>query len=283
MSDKPIRWQIYTSASPIVERIIPELAKEIGLNESIMLMQIAHWISRSTNIRNDVYWTYHSVREMHKEFFPYWSTTTIWRTINSLQEKGYILVDEFNKRKGDNTKWFALEPDKLSTLKSVLIAPALQTEIEGEVFQNETPPLQNVTALPETPTENKKKISSRKRDAFFDAIAECFGISAGGWVGNVKSMMQGTAKKGEWAKCNFDPPVTDAAEILAFKPYMKQRMVEKQIESISTCVTIQRWFYDFRAETASKAQPQPAQPSSTLDLSKWTSEPKYSFLEPEKG
>lgn len=270
------RWLVMTAADPTVERIFPKLAKEIGLNESILLMQIAHWISISKNIREGVYWTYHSVRELHRDYFPYWSTATIWRTINSLKESGYILVSEFNDRKGDNTQWFALEPDKLSTLTSILVMAEKLPVQEPTPFQNETPPFQNETTLPEITTEKKKKISSRKRDAFYDAISECFGITSGGWIGNVKSMMLGTAKKGQWAQCNFDPPVTDAAEILAFKPYMQQRMAEKNCKEITACVTIQRWFYDFRAASQPKAAPAVA-----FDLSKWTSNNSLSFLEGE--
>jgi hypothetical protein len=184
MTEQPIRWQIFTGANPTVERIIPKLAVEIGLNESIMLMQIAFWINGSTHIREGVYWTYHSIREMHKNYFPYWSTATIHRTIVNLKEQGYILTGEFNKRKNDHTQWFALEPDKLSTLKSVLIAPALSS-FEGKPFQNETPLFQNETALPKTPTNIKKKTiapsgaaqgdskpkTERPRNPIFDAVA----------------------------------------------------------------------------------------------------------------
>jgi hypothetical protein len=96
-----------------------------------------------------------------------------------------------------------------------------------------------------------KKSSTRKRaaDPFYDAISQVWGINAGGWIGNLKSMMLGTAKRGEWERCNFNPPVSDPNEILAFDKYMQQRMVEKKVTDKPTaCVTIQRWFYDFRRE-----------------------------------
>lgn len=97
--------------------------------------------------------------------------------------------------------------------------------------------------------EEQKKESSRKRDLYFDAISQVFGITAGGWVGSIKSMMLGTAKRGEYARCNFDPPVTDAQEILDFEVYMLKRMKDKNLsEKPTACVTIQRWFYDFRNE-----------------------------------
>lgn len=217
MTETPTRWQIFTGANPTVERIIPDLAVEIGLNESIMLMQIAFWINGSTNVREGVYWTYHSVRDMHKNYFPYWSTATIWRTINNLKDAGYILVGEFNKRKGDHTQWFALEPDKLSTLKSVLIAPSLST-FEGKPFQNETPPLQNETTLPNT-TPNIKKDSAdadtpqskpkaeRPRNPMYDAIKDVWGYTAAR-NGQMAALLNGTSTKKGYAEYNLDQPVT---------------------------------------------------------------------------
>lgn len=216
----PTRWQIYTGANPTVERIIPELAVEIGLNESIMLMQISFWISQSKNVQDGVYWTYHSVREMHKKYFPYWSVTTIWRTINNLKDSGFILVtDEFNKRKKDRTQWFALEPDKLSTLKSVLIAPALEIST-GKLFQNETPLSQNETTLPETTTDIKKTVASdeagdssnakskktREPNPMYDAIKDIWGYTAT-MNGAMAKMLTGIATAKGWKEYNLETPI----------------------------------------------------------------------------
>lgn len=288
-----IKWQIYTAADPTVERIFPSLAKEIGLNESIVLMQIAFWITTSNNVVNGAYWTYQTMLEMQEKAFPYWSIDTIRRIIHKLHKAGYILIGQHNKRKGDNTQWYALEPDKLSSLKSVIVAP-LKDENEGKAStpylqdasmassQVASPPLQDRTTLPEITTENKeKKSSSQKRDAIFDAIAEVFKTDAGGYIGNIKGMMLGTAKRGEWKRCNFDPPVEDAAEILAFGVYMKQRMAEKNITEISACVTIQRWFYDFRDEAIRQAARKITQLNNPTDLSKWASPDPFAFLKSE--
>jgi len=221
MTEQPTRWQIFTGANPTVERIIPDLAVEIGLNESIMLMQIAFWINGSTNIREGVYWTYHSIREMHKNYFPYWSTATIHRTIISLKEKGYILTGEFNKRKNDHTQWFALEPDKLSTLKSVLIAPALPA-FERKPFQNETPPFQNETTLPknttnikkdsptgvgDSPSQPAKPKTERAPNPMYDAIKDVWGYTAAR-NGQMAALLLGTSTKKGYAEYNLEQPIT---------------------------------------------------------------------------
>lgn len=133
--------------------------------------------------------------------------------------------------------------------------------------------------LVEESSKGNKKSSPRKRDEYFEAISETFGTSAGGWVGNLKNMMLGVAKSGEWAKCNFTPPVTDPAEIIAFKPYMDKRKREKKITGdITACVTIQRWFYDFRTENAKKLIKLDAPP---IDLTQWETPDPFAFLESE--
>lgn len=188
------KYQIFAAIDPTVTLIIPELAKEIGLNESIVLMQIAFWIKTSNNIVNNVYWTYQSMTDMQEKAFPYWSIDTIRRIVHKLHKQGYILVGQHNKRKGDNTQWYALEPDKLSTLKSIIIAP-IEAENSTPSLQDAsmpssqvaTPSLQDRTTLPEIPTEIEKesatsadvKPSKKKREPnpLFNAVAEhIFGI-----------------------------------------------------------------------------------------------------------
>lgn len=168
MDKSAVKYQLFTAVNPTVLRIVPELAVEIGLNESIVLMQISFWIGNSNNVRDGVFWTYQSLRKMHKEAFPYWSIATIRRTVQTLADAGYILVGNYNKRSGDNTQWFALEPEKISSLKSVVLLPVdsgMVFQNETGVYQNETPPLQNETTLPETTTETTPDInhSAQKR------------------------------------------------------------------------------------------------------------------------
>lgn len=268
----PQKWLIHELSKSTVTRILPELAIEIGLNESIVLMQISFWLSTCNNLQDGKYWTYQTLREMKEKAFPYWSIETIRRTLQSLESQGYIHIANYNQRKGDRTQWFALDPERLSTLKSIVVLPVDTITLvskRDKLSQNETPTQQNVTTLPETTTDKesfpakaenvsqtKSVKSKRPPDPLYDAIAKVWGINAGGWVGNLKSMMLGVAKRGEWHRCNFNPPVSSADEILGFEPYMLKRMAEKKITDKPTaCVTIQRWFYDYRLE---KSKPAPS-------------------------
>jgi len=153
--------RIFILNEPVSPRINPALAVEIGLNESIVLLQIEYWISVSQHFIDGQRWTYQSVREMQKKVFPFWSIATINRTVQSLLQKGYLIEGNFNKAKYDKTRWFALNFEKLSELKSIAIqydTGVFQNETRST--QNETRSTQNETTIPENTTENTTDINN---------------------------------------------------------------------------------------------------------------------------
>lgn len=86
----------------------PALACRIGLNESIVLMQLNYWLVRSKNIRDGKVWVYKTHDQWASEF-PFWSISTIRRAINSLRDMGLIeSTDAYNRMKVDNTLWYTI-------------------------------------------------------------------------------------------------------------------------------------------------------------------------------
>lgn len=63
----------------------PLLAKEIGLNEAIVLQQMHYWQQK---MGKEIYNTY---QDWQKQF-PWWSTATIRRTVSSLEARGLIVT-----------------------------------------------------------------------------------------------------------------------------------------------------------------------------------------------
>ena len=49
---------------------------------------------------------------------PFWSESTIKRTIKSLEEQGYLLSANYNRLKMDKTKWYSIDYEKLAELES---------------------------------------------------------------------------------------------------------------------------------------------------------------------
>jgi hypothetical protein len=159
------KYDLLSSATaPIMLRVIPELAEEIGLNPSLVLLQLTYWIRISDNERDGCNWTFQSLRGMKRAAFPFWSVMTIDRAIQQLVKRDLVIVrDDLNKRKGDNTRWFALNPDGLAKLHSVSLQ-TLNMKRSARVSQNETvvsqvdtPVSQNETTLPEITPETTHK------------------------------------------------------------------------------------------------------------------------------
>lgn len=154
--------RIFILNEPTALRISPALAEEIGLNESIILLQIEFWISISDHLIDGRRWTYQSIRDMKEKAFPFWSKDTINRTIASLIKKNLLIEGNFNSKKYDRTRWFALG-DGIRNLQSIRFVEGYETrstqnethltQNETRLKQNETQKKQNETTIPEITTE----------------------------------------------------------------------------------------------------------------------------------
>jgi len=121
MATKKQFKRIFTLNENRALRINSALAKEIGLRESIMLLQLEYLISISDNERDGKIWTYQSAKDLRDEYFPFWGIATIQRSLKTLESKGYIISANYNKRKNDRTLWYALNYEKLSEIKAIRI------------------------------------------------------------------------------------------------------------------------------------------------------------------
>lgn len=99
----------------IVLAFNPTLAAHIGLNEAILLNQMAYWLSKTKHFIQGRPWVYNSYKEWEKQF-PFWSKSTIKRLILSLETKGLILSQNLNAKKTNRTKWYSLDFEKIPDL-----------------------------------------------------------------------------------------------------------------------------------------------------------------------
>ena len=114
-------------------RVNTGLAEEIGLNESVVLLQIEWWIRHSDNVRDDRKWTYQSLENMREKAFPFWSKRTLNRAIKNLIVRGLIVEGNYNRHKYDRTRWFSLECDAIDALVSVNLSTWKVTERHMQV------------------------------------------------------------------------------------------------------------------------------------------------------
>ncbi|PFT67383.1 replication protein [Bacillus cereus] len=97
--------------------ILPKLAAAIGLNEAIILQQLHYWLEKSKNVRDGFRWVYNTYEEWQKQF-PFWSESTIKRTIKKLEGQHLIIVGKYNKLKIDNTKWYRIDYEVLQNIEN---------------------------------------------------------------------------------------------------------------------------------------------------------------------
>ena len=126
-----------------------EIAKELGIEEAILLKNIYFWIQKNEannkHFADGYYWTYNSVKAFN-ELFPYLTEKRIRSALQNLEEKGYIITGNYNKSAYDRTKWYAITAEG----KSLLLKGQMEiTKKENENNQNGRP-------IPDINTNNKK-------------------------------------------------------------------------------------------------------------------------------
>lgn len=98
----------------------PILARDIGLDEALVLQQLNYWIevNRKTgkNYHEGRYWIYNSIRGWKEENFDYMSLDTVKRILPRLEKAGYLLTGNFNEDTRDKTKWYATNDEQLEAL-----------------------------------------------------------------------------------------------------------------------------------------------------------------------
>lgn len=145
---------LFSSKSPIFNY---GLAKEIGLNESILLLQLDYLLRHSFQVEffEGNHWLCLSIRFLQKKcLLDFWSFHTVNRILQNLIDRNYILVQPRNQFKNDKQRLFALNADGLSTLTSIraVSIPANNDKGFHALSQDETALSQNETALSQDET-----------------------------------------------------------------------------------------------------------------------------------
>ena len=179
-----------------------ELATVIGLNEAIILQQMQYWIKKSEHSYDNKTWIYNSVSQWKKQF-PFFSESTIGRTIKSLEEKDFLFIGNFNKDKRDRTRWYSINYKKLYEVMKNAISQndecnkskcsnaisqndeCNKSKCSNAISQNDKmQQVKSTSPLPENTTENTTNIiksssdelpKSKKTDSIdFDMVLKAF-------------------------------------------------------------------------------------------------------------
>jgi hypothetical protein len=115
------RNRLFVLNDPHAMRVSKELAKEIGLNQSIVLLQIDFLLAHTTFVREGLPWIRMTLDDMKSEYFDFWSRETLRRTIQDLEDRPLVRLANFNRRGFDRTQWITLDVDGCAKLSSLTI------------------------------------------------------------------------------------------------------------------------------------------------------------------
>lgn len=91
------------------------LAYAIGLNEAIILQKINLWLNCKPHNSEGRAWIYNSYKSWQEQL-PFFSESTIKRTMKNLIDMGIILKTNFNQSKFDKTSWYSIDYEKLDKI-----------------------------------------------------------------------------------------------------------------------------------------------------------------------
>lgn len=115
-----------------------ELAQKYGLDEAIMLHNLAYWIRKNAldgrNIHDGNVWTFSSL-EAFTEWFPFWSVKQIRRILDSLENQALIQKGNYNKRATDRTTWYAIIDQDILSYYGISV-PETPAQTGGSICPN---------------------------------------------------------------------------------------------------------------------------------------------------
>ena len=163
-----------------------DIALDVGMAAAVLYKNIQYWCEKNRangmNEHDDYFWTYNS-QKAFRDLFPYLSEKTIRRSLEKLEEKGYIKVGCFNEDARDRTKWYAdLRPiinnkEEVKKEDSNLPKGQMDTAKRADTNSQKGEPLpDNYHITTTNKKEVSKKVSSgnnaRAKEPSFDEILD---------------------------------------------------------------------------------------------------------------
>ncbi len=129
-----------------------EHAKKYGVNQAIMIKNIAFWVT--TNAANDKHyhdgrtWTYNSIEAFGK-LFQFWTKRQINLCLNKLIVADVLKTGNYNKVKYDRTLWYAF------SVEDDFIDSTILQKRKMDITEKSNPITQKVQPIPDTKPDTK--------------------------------------------------------------------------------------------------------------------------------
>jgi hypothetical protein len=215
--------------------VLPQLAAQIGLNEAIVLQQVHYWTAERRNVVDGRSWTYNTISGWQKQF-PFWSSATIRRTIDSLVEKGLLLKRKLSENKFDATLWYSVDTNALHVLdvESDLLKLSTSRSAQNEQFRSAQNEHITSTENTETNTETTGRPSKVAKAAGKFELPDWIPVEQ--WA-DFEDLRRKKKK-----------PLTDRARALAVKELEKLRSSGQDVEEVIEQSVLHSWdsFYEVK-------------------------------------
>ena len=130
-----------------------ELAKIVGLKESIILSHLYFWFEKNRSNKKNFYdgtwWTFNSIKAFSEQF-EYLSEKEIRGALKRLNELGYTVEGCYNAMKIDKTKWYSLTDKAVELFGGEPICPKVEPLIQKGKRDE-----QKGETIPDINTDNK--------------------------------------------------------------------------------------------------------------------------------
>jgi len=114
--------------------ILPTLATILGLNEAIFLQQLYYWLEKSATYFDNRKWIYKSIKEWEQEF-PFWSNSTIKRTISSLKKRKILLIKKIHPQ-----IFYSINEENIRGQNELLEAQFDPKEVQSDLAKAQSDP-----------------------------------------------------------------------------------------------------------------------------------------------
>lgn len=179
--------------NPLV--IQPKLAECIGLNEAIILQQMNYWLKKSDKYFDGHVWIYNTYKTWNDQF-PFFSISTIRRTISNLEKEKIVITGNYNKAGFDKTKWYTIDNDVLTAKINSACVQNEQTECSNwthgsvqnehmEVFKMNTPIPETTREYKENTTETTTEFENSSKTSAYKKVVGMFENNGFGSVGGI--------------------------------------------------------------------------------------------------
>ncbi len=116
-------------------QVLPSLAKEIGLNEAIVLQQLHYWLGHAKVEHDGKMWIYKSYDKWQEQDFPFWSVDTIKRTVSNLKKQNLILVKALSSNSFNRVNHYTVNYEQLANISQKGVGKPSNTD-KGKLPQS---------------------------------------------------------------------------------------------------------------------------------------------------